>query len=227
MRQSIPCLLVLVCILFSCEEASSSAQNTPDAIQVIHRAEKKRVDVYIDGAHFTSYLFSEAGSDLKKPILYPLNTATGKNVARGWPFEHKAGERVDHPHHTGHWFNYGDVNGLDFWNHSKHTPKDQRSKMGSIVHQSVDATQNGNDTGVLAVTTHWLKPDGSPLLKEQTRFVFSKTMDQRIFDRTTTLTALNESVLFADNKSVIYNTTSAEMSFTADDTSLILAGDDV
>ncbi|MEM8486691.1 MAG: PmoA family protein [Bacteroidota bacterium] len=172
----------------------------PDAIQIVHRAEKKRVDVYIDGAHFTSYLFSEAGSDLKKPILYPLNTANGNNVARGWPFERKAGERVDHPHHAGHWFNYGDVNGFDFWNHSTNTPGDRLDKMGSIVHQSVDAIKNGNDVGTLTVTAHWLGPDGAALLHEQTTFVFTKAADRRIMDRTTTLTALDEPVVFSDNK---------------------------
>lgn len=200
MRHSIPCLLLMVCILFSCAEAAPSSQDAADAIQVVHRAEKKRIDVYIDSAHFTSYLFSEAGSDLKKPILYPLNTANGNNIARSWPFERKAGERVDHPHHAGHWLNYGDVNGLDFWNHSKHTPKERSGRMGSIVHQSVDATQNGNATGGFDVTMHWLKPDGSPLLEEKTSFVFSKATDRRILDRTTTLTALSEPVLFKDNK---------------------------
>ena len=40
-----------------------------------------------------------------------LQGKTGSVVA----IEPKTGERIDHPHHMGHWFNYGDVNGLDFW----------------------------------------------------------------------------------------------------------------
>src|SRR2546428_4858337 len=34
-----------------------------------------------------------------KPTLYPLRTASGKLVTRGWPLEPRPGERVDHPHH--------------------------------------------------------------------------------------------------------------------------------
>ncbi len=171
-----------------------------DDIQVVNRSDKKRIDVFIDGAHFTSYLFSEAGSSLKKPILYPLNSAHGINIARGWPFDNKAGERVDHPHHAGHWFNYGDVNGIDFWNHSTSTPADRLDHMGTIVHREVKQTESGNDQGSFDVVADWLRPDGSPILEENTRFVFTKASDRRVIDRITTLTAVDGPVDFTDNK---------------------------
>ncbi len=171
-----------------------------DGIQIVDRVDKKRVDVFIDDAHFTSYLFSEAGSSMKKPILYPLNTATGINIARGWPFDNKAGERVDHPHHAGHWFNYGDVNGIDFWNHSTSTPADRLDHMGTIVHRTVKQTANGKSQGNFEVVADWLRPDGSAILEENTRFVFSKGSDRRIIDRITTLKAIDGPVDFTDNK---------------------------
>lgn len=182
----------------ACTNAVSSGHQ--NSIQIVHRAEKKRVDVFIDNAHFTSYLFSEAGSSLKKPILYPLRTATGVNIARGWPFDQKAGERVDHPHHTGYWFNYGDVNGFDFWNHSTSTPEERLAHMGTIVHRSVENTTNGENTGSFSVVADWMRPDGSAILEEHTTFNFFSGPDRRIIDRTTTLKAVDGPVDFTDNK---------------------------
>ena len=44
--------------------------------------------------------------------------------------------------------------------------------MGTIVHRRIVEAKGGNDSGDLMVETEWLKPDGKPLLKEQTHFVF-------------------------------------------------------
>jgi hypothetical protein len=63
----------------------------------------RRVDVSIGGRPFTSYVWPER---LKKPVLYPLRSATGALVRRGWPFDPRPGERVDHPHHVGLWFDW-------------------------------------------------------------------------------------------------------------------------
>ena len=54
--------------------------------------------------------------NMEKPVLYPLNSSSGIPVTRGFPIDPKPNERIDHPHQTGMWFNYGNVNGLDFWN---------------------------------------------------------------------------------------------------------------
>lgn len=40
--------------------------------------------------------------------------ASGKVITRGYPMNPRPFERMDHPHHVGLWFNFGDVNGLDF-----------------------------------------------------------------------------------------------------------------
>ena len=196
---------LFVCIasllgLAGCMNAESSSTGDEDAIQVVNREDKKRVDVFIDGAMFTSYLFSEEGSSLKKPVLYPLRTASGIDITRGYPYEKRANERVDHPHHIGHWLNYGDVNGLDFWNHSDSTPADRKERMGTIVHRAVTGTESGDERGSLSVEMDWLRPEGSVVLKEATQFVFTKADNQRVVDRTTTLTALETPVDLTDNK---------------------------
>jgi hypothetical protein len=166
-------------------------------IQVIPNEVARRVDVTIDGKPFTSYIYP---TTLKKPSLFPLRTAKGTVVTRGFPLEPRKGERVDHPHHVGLWLNHGDVNGLDFWNNSDGIPADRVSKMGTILHRRVVGAKSGADAGELTVETEWVKPDGTPLVREHTQFVFRGSADSRSIDRITTLTALGERVVFKDNK---------------------------
>src|SRR5688572_3604358 len=144
----------------------------------------KRVDVTIDGKPFTSYIWP---STLKKPVLYPIRSARGALVTRGFPLDPRKGERVDHAHHVGLWLNHGDVNGLDFWNNSEEIKPDQAPKMGTILHQKVTHAKSGADRGELTVETAWMTPDNKQLLKETTAFVFRGGADSRTIDRTTTL----------------------------------------
>ena len=121
-------------------------------------------------------------------------------VTRGFPLDPRPGERVDHPHHVGLWFNHGDVNGLDFWNNSDEIGPDRAPKMGTIVHRRVLDTKSGADRGELRVESEWLAPDGKALLREETRFVFAGANDTRSVERITRLTARDSKVLFRDNK---------------------------
>ena len=90
-----------------------------NGVEVTVKESERRVDVTVDGQPFTAYIWP---TSLKKPVLYPIRTAKGTLVTRGFPLEPRPGERVDHPHHVGLWFNYGDVNGIDFWNNSPFGP---------------------------------------------------------------------------------------------------------
>ncbi len=171
-----------------------------ERILVTPNASARRVDITIDGKPFTSYIYP---TTLKKPTLFPLRSAKGTIVTRGFPLEPRPGERVDHPHHVGLWLNHGDVNGLDFWNNSDAIPAARAGKMGTILHRRVVDARSGADAGELTVETEWVKPDGTPLLTERTRFVFRGTADSRSIDRLTTLTALEERVVFKDNKEAL------------------------
>jgi len=158
---------------------------------------RRRVDVLADGELFTAYIYPDT---IMKPVLYPVITAGGQRVTRGFPLECVAGERVDHPHHVGIWLNYGNVNGLDFWNHSEDIPANQKHKFGTIRHRDIVDLREEDSTALLTVTADWLRPDGSPMLVERTDFRFSASDTDRIIDRTTTLTALDEDVVFKDDK---------------------------
>jgi len=172
----------------------------PSGVEVVRHDADQRVDILVDGEPFTSYIYSDTIKTLKKPVLFPLRTANGTAITRGFPLDPKPGERVDHPHHIGFWFNYGNVNGLDFWNNSDAIPPERANEMGTIRHREIRLVESGRNRGVLEVTMDWLKPDGKPILREDTRFVFHAGPNLRAIDRITTLTALDERVDFKDNK---------------------------
>jgi hypothetical protein len=166
-------------------------------VRVVSNPNAGRVDVLVDGKPFTAYIFPK---NLKKPVLYPLLTAQGTPVTRGFPIEPRPGERVDHPHHVGLWFNYGDVNGVDFWNNASELSPERQGKMGTIVHREIKRTSSGKQRGELEVVMAWMLPGGRNALREDTKFVFHAGPNLRGIDRITTLTALREAILFKDNK---------------------------
>ena len=107
----------------------------------------------------------------KKPCLYPL-TAHGANVLRGYPLEDRPGEAKDHPHHTGIYFAFGDVNGREYW--SK-TP---------IVHKRVVRREAGPVAARLMLENAW----GEDLLETQDVWVHNAG-DDAVVDIAITLTA--------------------------------------
>ncbi len=165
-------------------------------VQVIADEAHRRVDITIDGKPFTSYIWP---TSLKKPVLFPLITDGEITVTRGYPLEPRPGERVDHPHHAGMWFNYGNVNGFDFWNNSDAIKPEGRSKMGTILQERVVSTKSGADRGELVVTSAWVTGEGRRILQQKTRYVFSRRNGVRAIDQIVTLQALDK-VVFHDDK---------------------------
>src|SRR5206468_8540967 len=58
------------------------AQGLKLRVDVVPHEDQRRVDVLVDGKPFTAYIYP---TTLKKPTLYPLRTASGTVVTRGWP----------------------------------------------------------------------------------------------------------------------------------------------
>ena len=178
-------------------EASASGTAAAPYVEVVPSEVGQRVDVRVDGEPFTSYIYPES---TKKPTLFPLRTATGIPVTRGFPLEPRTGERTDHPHQVGLWLNYGQVNGIDFWGNSDAREPEVRPKLGSVRHRKVRQVESGSGEGALEVTAEWVDAKGKALLREDTRYVFRAAEGLRGVDRITTLTALGEPVTFADTK---------------------------
>jgi hypothetical protein len=193
--------VMMVASLTSCSqeksvEESADTQETMK-IALVRDDASKKVDVLVDGKLFTAYIYPDT---IAKPVLYPIQSAAGNSLTRGYPLDPRPGERVDHPHHIGHWFNFGDVNGLDFWNNSSAIPIDKRNKYGSVVHTGIQSVSESANQAELAVTADWKSPDGTILLKENTQFIFKADSIKRVIERITTLTAQDREVKFTDNK---------------------------
>jgi hypothetical protein len=194
-RRIAPFILAAAAIFFW--HGASQSESADVGVRLVANEAARRVDVFVDGKPFTSYIWPDT---VKKPVLYPIRTANGTPVTRGYPLEPRAGERVDHPHHVGLWFNYGNVNGFDFWNNSDAIKPAERGKYGTIRLARIKRIKSGKTEGDLRVEMDWLGPDGVPLLREDTAFVFHRGAGERAIDRITTLTALDKRVAFKDDK---------------------------
>jgi len=189
--------LGVISVLTLCSTLLSAADGkVAKGVQVIANEAQRRVDVTIDGQPFTSYVWP---TTLKKPVLYPLMVEGGLEVTRGYPLAPREGERRDHPHHAGLWFNYGNVNGFDFWNNSDAIAADAREKMGTVEQKRIVSTKSGTDRGELTAESVWITGKDQPLLQQTTHYVFSRHGDIRVIDMTVELRAL-EAAVFHDDK---------------------------
>ena len=162
-------------------------------IEIVPDDDNNKIDVFYNNKLFTSYIYP---ADLEKPALYPIFTANGTVITRGFPRNPRPFERTDHPHHVGSWFNFGDVNGIDFWNNSYNISEEKKPGYGSIRHRNIiEITENS-----FAIAADWVDYTEKVLLKEETKFKFSGCGFWRIIERTTKLVALQDTVTFTDNK---------------------------
>ncbi|MEI9943332.1 MAG: PmoA family protein [Chitinophagaceae bacterium] len=174
-----------------------STANSQDNVKFIKKEQEKKIDIMVGGKLFTSYLYTD---NIDKPVLYPLITSSDITLTRGFPLNPRPNERTDHPHHIGLWFNYGDVNGLDFWNNSYAIKEVDKPKYGSIRHQQIIKAEDGKDKGTLVVAADWVDYKGNILLKEVTTFIISGKAGTRTIERSSVLTAQKEKVNLKDNK---------------------------
>lgn len=187
-------LFLGIALTMACTISSTYGQRSPD-VKVTKSATENKVDIFIGGRPFTSFLYPDS---LEKPVLYPIRAANGTIVTRGFPLDPKPGEPTDHPHHVGLWFNFENVNGLDFWNNSYAIPANKKSLYGWIRTDKILETKSSR-TGVLSYHANWINQQKQVLLEETTRFEFSGSAGQRIIDRFTTLKA-DTDVVFNDAK---------------------------
>jgi len=154
-------------------------------------------------------------------VLFPLTTASEVRVTRGYPFAPNAGERIDHPHHYGLWFNHGDVNGIDFWNSSVERKKGD-PRYGRINHVKFLKVESGK-TGTLEIEKEWRSSTDTLVLTERTQYVFGGDANTRIITHTTTLTAPEADVLFTDSKEGMFAMrVRRELEIPADDSTVLL-----
>jgi hypothetical protein len=192
-------IFFLVFISITGCDSQNKPEDTDEDFQILldHKPNEKRVDVSIDGALFTSFLYADT---LTKPILFPIIDVRGITITRGYPLVPVPGDHVDHPHHTGFWFTYGDVNIIDYWGTTRAIPAERKNLYGTIQLKSIDLIQYSNNKGTLKVTQDWIDPEGTTVLEEKVEYRFYAYPDKRMIDRNTTLIAKVPEVVFEDNK---------------------------
>lgn len=154
----------------------------------------KKVEVFVGGQLFTAFIYPD---NMEKQSLYPIASASGKLITRGYPLNPRPFERTDHPHHVGLWFNFGDVNDLDFWNNSFAIKAADKPKYGTIKFREI-VSQNPSK-GTLVTQSDWVDVNDQVLLSEETTFVFEGTGNLRSIERMSKLTA-RQKVSFVENK---------------------------
>jgi hypothetical protein len=185
----------LVFLIIMASIVTTASAQKKEAVTVVKSATENKIDVFIDGKPFTSFLYPDT---LEKPVLFPINAADGAVVTRGFPLDPRPGEPTDHPHHVGLWFNFENVNGIDFWNDSYAIPQNKKSLYGWIRTDHILEAKGGS-TGTLVYHANWTNQQKQILLEETTRFEFSGDENQRIIDRFTTLKA-DTGIIFNDAK---------------------------
>ncbi len=154
----------------------------------------RKVEVWIGGSFFTAYFYPD---NMEKQVLYPIFTASGKNITRGYPMQPRPFERTDHPHHVGLWLNFGDVNRLDFWNNSFAVTPADKPKYGTIKFRKVISEKSNK--GELVIASDWVDVNDKVLMNEVTTFVFEGKNNLRTIERTSKLTAAQQ-VTFTESK---------------------------
>lgn len=187
--------ILTVLLITSCNRKDDYNVN----IRIVPVQPDKRADIYVDDKLFTSLRWSD---ELYKPILFPVFTAQGTEITRGFPLNPRTGEQIDHLHQTGMWFTYGNVNGIDFWGNGYRGFKEPTG--GVITHKSITRIQSRNNEATLVTSADWIKPDNKRLLSEITEYHFIARDSVRIIDRITSLTAEDTSVVFGDTKEGLF-----------------------
>lgn len=172
-----------------------AAAQKSQQVRVVASPKEHKIDVLIGGKLFTQFLYPDT---LEKPVLFPLIAANGTTITRGFPLAPKPGEPTDHPHHIGLWFNFENLNGLDFWNNSYAIPADKKHLYGWIRTDKILKTKSG-EIGELGYHANWTNQQNQTILEETTRFEFSGDEHHRTIDRITTLKS-DTDALFADAK---------------------------
>ena len=174
---------------------SISYAQKKETIKLVKEKDQNTINVFVGSKLFTRFIFPDS---LAKPVLYPIFSGNGAMLTRGYPMYPMAGDPTDHPHHVGLWFNFENVNGLDFWNNSFAIPAEKRAMYGWIKTDRIIKTEDGAK-GVLVYHANWTNQKNEVLLEETTQYEFSGTDNQRIIDRITILKA-NTNVQFTDAK---------------------------
>ncbi len=157
------------------------------------------VDVRIGGRPFTTYHFDPS---VAKPYFFPLRSAHGTVVTRGFPMTPEtAGEDHDEPHQRAMYFAHGDINGFDFWGEAAFPKWSDHpvSTFGRTVFRTVDDIQSGADGGRLRAMFDLVAPTGT-IAEEVQTYRFGGDEGSRIIDCEFAIHATHGPIVMGDTK---------------------------
>ena len=165
---------------------------TSQTVPVSFEHGDREVRVLLGEKAFTTFRF---GDDWDKPFLYPLRTASGLIVSRGYPVEPREGEESDHDWHRGIWYGHGEINGHDFWRELG------RDRTGMIVPLEDPVLEPGLRRGSLEMRFGFRTARGEVIGSLVQRYAISQPEDSIRIDADLTLAAdRGQDLVFGDTE---------------------------
>lgn len=106
-----------------------------------------KIDVYIDGRLFTSYVVS---NEEKYPYFFPVNGPSGASVT--------SMRNSNYPHHSSLFFGCDHVNGGNFWQ--------EGLERGQIISLRADILKTGGEEVVIENECIWTRPGANSPMKD-------------------------------------------------------------
>ena len=174
------------------ESGQVSVGGVSQPVPVSFERGDREVSVLLGGRAFTTLHF---GDDWDKPFLYPLRTASGLTVSRGYPIEPREGEERDHDWHRGIWYGHGDINGHDFWRELG------RDRTGMIVPLADPVLEPGSQRGVVEMRFGFRTALGELIGSLVQRYAISQPEDSIRVDADLTFAAdRGQDLVFGDTE---------------------------
>lgn len=164
------------------------------------RREGDRIDIVIGDRSFTSYYFSR---EQAKPFLFPLRSAQGTVVTRGFPMVRDIpGEDRDEPHQRAMYFAHGDINGYDFWGEAEfpHWSSHSPTTFGRTTFVELAEMRVAPESGTIKAEFNLAAPDGKVIATETQAYTFRGEERLRIIDCEFTIHARSGPVRIGDTK---------------------------
>jgi hypothetical protein len=162
-------------------ERSDASSNERSPVKIT--LEKDRVAIDIAGQPFTNLYM---GVEARKPFLYPLRTASGRKVTRGFPVEPQPGDPTDRPHQKGLWVGAEEMSDqksgrMDLWEND--ASYHDRPDLGRIVFKDVLGSDTKADSASFTMLSDWVSQQGESVLTETRKMTFyARPADCRMFD---------------------------------------------
>jgi len=123
-----------------------SSQSIDAATKIEVSKGKTSLEIHIEGRRFATFVFADKKTP--RPYFANVDAPGGHRATRNHPV--KPGDDQDHPHHTGVFFTFGDLNGVDFWH--------MRGAVEHIVFLKPPTVKGGQLN--FTIESRYMSPDG-------------------------------------------------------------------